>query len=231
MKPKDLPALYTWETRRPYLHDGVLCVPQYYDKHHEWEQPSWESIFDRAAPLHVEFCSGNGEWIADKAEMYPEINWIAVEMQYKRVRKIWSKKKNRSLNNLLVVCGLAEDFSEHYLSDGEVDAVYVNFPDPWPKDRHAKHRIIQSPFANMMAKILKDEGSATLVTDDETYRDQMIQVMQGNCDFYTKAPAPYYTTEEQSYGQSYFKRLWLGKGKTIHYMNYQREKRMAHATV
>src|ERR1700757_2080951 len=105
MKPKHLKCPFTWEERRPLLFQRVLFVPEYYQRHEEWTFPGWEdpSLFGNPREVSVEFCSGHGHWIIEKAKAHPEKNWVAVEMQFERVRKIWSKMQNNQLSNLLIV--------------------------------------------------------------------------------------------------------------------------------
>jgi tRNA (guanine-N7-)-methyltransferase len=216
MRPVDLPILFTWEERKPLLHEGMLCVPRYYDEHEKFTLDLKE-IFQNENPICVEFCSGNGEWIARAAQSYPEYNWIGVEKQFKRTRQIWAKKQNLGLKNLLPVCGLAEDFCQHYLKDSFIEKAYVNFPDPWPKNSHAKNRIIQRPFIDMLTNVSKPKASLTLVTDDERYSNQMMKVVSGH---------PRWRSVEdcvlpEDYGSSYFNRLWQGLGKYIRYMKFE----------
>jgi tRNA (guanine-N7-)-methyltransferase len=140
MKPKNFKCPVTWEERRPLIHDRVLFVPQYYDRHHEWTFPGWESpeVFGRKAPIEVEYCTGNGAWIIEKALANPDRNWVAVEVQFERVRKIWSKMCNEKITNLFIVCGEALTYTRFYVPSHSFSAAYINFPDPWPKEKHAK---------------------------------------------------------------------------------------------
>jgi tRNA (guanine-N7-)-methyltransferase len=216
MRPKDLKSMFTWEDRKPVLQDGLLCVPRYYEKHGDFSQKISE-IFGNDKPICVEFCSGNGEWIARASQAYPEFNWVAVEKQFKRTRKIWAKKKNLGLDNLLPVCGLAEDFCSYYMKEDKIHRGFVNFPDPWPKNSHAKNRIIQTPFINMLTSVFKSGGDLTLVTDDMNYSEQMMYVMS--------LDKRWKNIEDKSlpaeYGSSYFNRLWESMGKGIRYMKFE----------
>lgn len=218
MKPKGLKFPFKWEERKAALHDGVLFVPQHYDKHDEWVL---RKFFDNEGKTFVEYCSGNGDWVINRALQSPGSNWIAVEKRFDRVRKIWSKMRNQNVNNLLIVCGEALTFSRYYLQEGSVAGSFVNFPDPWPKQRQAKHRLIQLPFVEQLERVIERGGEAVFATDDPTYRDQMIEEMQrplwrSSCD------APYYTTEWDEYGSSWFERLWKEKGRSIFYLNFMK---------
>ena len=211
MKPKDLPYPYRWEERRPLLKDKIFYVPEYYGEHKKGEFPPFKTLFENDHPVHLEYCSGNGEWILAHAKENPHINWVAVEMWFKRVRKIYSKMMNEGIDNLLIISGEGCTFSREYLPDDSLDAVYINFPDPWPKDRHAKHRIIQPPFVKELKRTVKTGGKVTLVTDDIPYKEQMEYEMQG----WPKDLAP-----KENYGSSFFERLWRSKGLDINYLSY-----------
>lgn len=219
MKPKDLPHFYSFEDRRPLIRDGVLCVPRFYQEHHTFTMPDWHrEIFQNNHPIHLEFCSGNGEWIAKCAIEHPEINWIAVERKFTRVQKIWAKQQNHHLTNLFIICGNGEDAVDHYLPKGLLDAIYINFPDPWPKARHTKHRLLQAPFIEGMAKVIKPAAFCTLVTDDQPYVNFALKEFLQEGSFFPKNPAPHFIDQPGDYGSSYFNRLWKEMGRTIHYL-------------
>jgi tRNA (guanine-N7-)-methyltransferase len=226
MKAKDFRWPYTWEERRPLIFDRVLCVPEYYDKHGEWTFPGWEdpSLFGNQNPVHIEYCSGNGDWIAAKAQANPQQNWVAVEIQFERVRKIWAKVKKSNLPNLFIVFGNAFPFTQYYLPANSVDSIYINFPDPWPKNKHAKNRILQNPFVADLARVVKKGGSATFATDDPPYSEQMSTEMLKHEAWQAVFPKPYYVTQWPNYGTSYFEQLWLQKGKGIRYLQFENRK-------
>jgi tRNA (guanine-N7-)-methyltransferase len=227
MKPKNLKCPFIWESRRPLICDRVVYVPEYYQNHEEFIFPGWEdsSLFGKSGKVFVEYCAGNGAWIVEKALQQPEDLWVAVEKRFDRVRKIWSKIQNFKLPNLIVVCGEAQMFNRYYLPDDSIEACYVNFPDPWPKERHAKHRLIQSPFLNELSRKVKKGGVATLVTDDPAYSEQMIGEMLKTLPWTSCFDDPHFVTEWENYGSSYFADLWREKGRTIRYMQFINEKK------
>lgn len=222
MKPKDLKIPFTWGESEVLLEDGVWYVPERLEDYASFRFPGWEQLFGNDHPVHVEYCSGNGLWIIEKAKENPEINWVAVEKQFKRVRKIWSKMKNEGLKNLIVVLGEGVQVTDEYFPDGSISEVYVNFPDPWPKKRHRKHRIVQPLFADQMQRILKEEGKINLVTDDADYSETMIAVFQDALGFASCYAEPFYVSEDKGYGSSWFEELWREKGRAIRYHKYQK---------
>ena len=217
MRPKNLKFPYRWDDRKPLLQDRVLFVPDYYDRHHEFTFPGWEAIFGNTKPVVIEYCTGNGTWIAEKAKDRSK-NWVAVEWDFERVQKIWSKMKNYGLDNLFIVSGEAVTFAREYLPPKSVSEVYVNFPDPWPKEKHAKNRLFQRSFIEELDRTLMPTGTVTVVTDDPTYSEQIVREMgaQGGWE------DPVRTTEWEGYGSSYFDTLWREKGKTIRYFQFRK---------
>lgn len=222
MKPEDLKSPFKWDERRVHYEDQVLYVPDYYDRWDEFQFPGWHELFETVKPIRVEYCSGNGAWVASKAEMFPEANWIAIEKKFIRVRKIWSKIQNKTLSNLIAVCGEGMRVSRHFFPHEFVDEIYINFPDPWPKKRHVKHRIIQPPFIAELYRILKEGGKLNVVTDDADYSSWVIAVLQGHTGFKSEYGAPFYITEQPDYGTSWFDTLWREKGRTIRYHQFRK---------
>ena len=205
------------------IQDRIWYVPDQFSQFDTFRFPGWEhqDAFPIARPVKVEYCSGNGAWIASRAQTDPDNNWVAVERKFVRVKKIWSKIKNFDISNLLVVCGEALKTTQHYFPDASVSEVYINFPDPWPKRRHSKFRLIQAPFVKEIGRTLKQDGRVIVVTDDAQYSKQVIREFRGKL-FDSIYPHPYYVTDYPDYGTSYFEDLWREKGKLIHYHCFQK---------
>lgn len=227
MRPEHLKSPFTWKTRTILIKDRIWYVPDYYNHYEMYDEfvfPGWQhpDIFENSNPICIEYCSGNGAWIAEKAKANPHLNWVAVERKFIRVKKIWSKIQNMQLNNLFVICGEGYKVTNHYFPDQSFQEVYINFPDPWPKCRHAKNRIVQPKFVKEMSRVLKTGGIATLVTDDPDYSNEMIQVMGGESSFSSLYTDPFYRTQLENYGSSYFEDLWREQGKHIRYHQYSK---------
>lgn len=224
MKPKHLKHPFPWRERKVLIQDRVWYVPDFLDDYSSFKFPGWNTpeCFGNTNPIYVEYCSGNGTWIAEKAREQPDINWVAIEIQFERTRKIWSKIKNLGLNNLLVICGEGYRVTSNYFPASTVEKVFINFPDPWPKKRHAKHRIIKPTFVDEIWRILKDKGEVTMVTDDPDYSQEMTETVSPHSGLYSLYQDPSYSTHIEGYGSSFFDTLWRGKGKVIHYHQYRK---------
>ncbi|MEM7175307.1 MAG: tRNA (guanosine(46)-N7)-methyltransferase TrmB [Chlamydiota bacterium] len=211
---------YSFEERRPTLINRVFFLPPHYFG--ELGVLSWESpkLFGNHHPVHIEYCSGNGEWIIDRALRYPQWNWVAVEKKFKRVRKIYAKREKRQLKNLAIVAGDAIALTKHCLALNSVAAIYINFPDPWPKKKHAKHRLIQEEFVDNLSQVVLPAGTFTLVTDHSDYWEQ-IRVILEKVAIWKAVSVP--ARFEEEYGSSYFDRLWRSKGLPIRFLAYQKK--------
>jgi tRNA (guanine-N7-)-methyltransferase len=226
MRPKELSFPFPFEERRVVFKDRILFVPDFFEEREKQIQaftfPPFSDplVFGNRNPVFVEYCSGNGLWIAEKAKQNPHINWIAVEKNFKRVKKIVSKIRNHALQNLIVIWGEAHLVTKSYFQEKSVSQVFVNFPDPWPKTRHSKFRLVNQEFAEVVRQTLQENGTFTFVTDDEEYGDEGAKALLSV--FEPVFPPPYFVTEFLSYGVSSFEKLWRDKGKEIRYYQFKR---------
>lgn len=216
MKPKDLKPFFSFSERRPHLESHVFFVPLFYHDYTSFKPLTFPEYFGNGNRVCIEYCSGNGDWIIAQAREQPEKNWVAVEKRFDRVRKIWSKLNNHGLTNLLIVLGEAFTFTHHYLKCQSIEEVFIHFPDPWPKRKHAKNRLIQPQFANELARVLKTDGQVTIVTDEQIYACQSAHVFCAHPQFIPSLPQPpHFKKFCHSYGNSWFEKLWREKGKEI----------------
>jgi len=223
-KASDLRIPFVWEERRPVLLDRFLYVPDSYDRHAEWKPIPWSdpALFGNGQPVFLEYCSGNGQWICERAKQNPHINWVALDVRFDRSRKAWARMHRDLLSNLYIFCGEASVLTRYYIPKESLSEIFVNFPDPWPKLRHAKHRLIQAPFLKELAQAALPGAPATFVTDDGVYAAQILREL-GACPVWRpRLPPPHFTPDWHDYGSSYFADLWKTKGRMIHYIPYVR---------
>ena len=219
VRPKDFPSPFSPRKPEVVIQDNIWFAPEVESS---FTFPGFEALFGRQAPVCLEYCSGNGCWIAAKAASQGNHIWVAVEMKYKRIRKIWSKIQNLKLANLLGVCAEAESWTKRYVADGTIDHVYINFPDPWPKNKHTKNRLIDRPFIKEIARILKPGGQITIVTDHQGYCQSTLKFFLESADFGPLLEAPHHAPLTEDYGYSYFGALWREQGLNIHYIPFVR---------
>jgi tRNA (guanine-N7-)-methyltransferase len=225
MKPQNLKAPFQLNERQILIKDRIWYLPEVCDIKHPFTFPGWKSeeIFSSDHPVCIEYCSGNGAWIAARAKSETNVNWVAVERKFDRTRKIWSKVKNFELDNLFIICGEGLHTTSEYLPGDCIESVFINFPDPWPKRKHARHRLIQPRFVQELHRILKNGKLLTIVTDDAVYSSSLIKVMKGIAGFESIFETPYYVNDYPGYGASIIEELWREKGKDIRYHVFRKQ--------
>jgi tRNA (guanine-N7-)-methyltransferase len=144
------------------------------------EAPGYfERLFGRRAPLTVEIGSGNGHFLVARAEAEPGRDFVGTEILGGRARKFHAKIQKRGLPNIVVFKGDGRRFVWEYLYRDMVSEFVVMFPDPWPKKKHHKHRILKRSFLQMLHLRLEPEGTLCVVTDDQGYRDWILEEISG----------------------------------------------------
>jgi tRNA (guanine-N7-)-methyltransferase len=134
------------------------------------------ALFPKAQPVEVELGTGDGSFLSQYAAMHPERNFIGVERLLGRLRKVDRKARRSGLRNLRLIRLEAAYFVEYLLPLASIDSLHIYFPDPWPKRKHWKNRLINARFAELAATILKPGGLVYLRTDDAAYFEQMTEV-------------------------------------------------------
>jgi tRNA (guanine-N7-)-methyltransferase len=142
-----------------------------------------KSVFQRTAPLILEIGSGMGETTAAIAAAHPEADFIAIEVHGPGVGSLLNRMEQLKLANLRVVRHDAVEVLHHMVADASLAAIHLFFPDPWPKKRHHKRRLVQPPFAALAARKLAPGGVAHLATDWPEYAEQMDAVFLENASF------------------------------------------------
>lgn len=143
----------------------------------------WSALFSKTQPIEVELGSGDGSFLAKYATLHPERNFLGVERLLGRLRKLNRKGLRAGLANLALLRLEASYVIEFMIPAESIDALHVYFPDPWPKRKHRKNRLINERFTEVAAKALKVGGAVYLRTDDLDYFQQMTRVFGANARF------------------------------------------------
>ena len=125
----------------------------------------WNMFFGNENPLHIEVGMGKGRFITELAAAHPEINYIGIERYTSVLLKAVEKRSLLFLPNLYFLCVDARTLPDIF-AEGEVDRIYLNFSNPWPKDRHAKRRLTSPQFMALYDRILAPEGQVEFKTDN-----------------------------------------------------------------
>jgi len=148
-----------------------------------FERLDLDRLFARTQPLEVELGSGDGSFLAHYAAAKPDRNFIGVERLLGRLRKLDRKGLRARLDNLRLLRIEASYCLEYLLPPHSVAALHIYFPDPWPKKKHRKHRLINERFSTLAWHALAPGGAVYLRTDDEDYFGQMTEVFAADARF------------------------------------------------
>lgn len=143
------------------LQEIVIRNPEVY-------KGQWHTVFGNTHPLHVELGTGKGTFITNLAGISPDINYLGVERVPDILYIAAKKAMVRPLPNLRLLNIDVENLP-FIFEDGEVDRIYLNFSDPWPKKRHSKRRLTHRRFLEIYKKVLKKEGEIHLKTDNQGF--------------------------------------------------------------
>lgn len=125
----------------------------------------WQELFSRVQPIHLEIGTGKGQFLVGMAKQYPEINFIGMELAKSIVVTAGQKALDSELNNLLLIHADANQLRDYFAAD-EIATIYLNFSDPWPKNRHEKRRLTYAAFLEQYQQVLKPKGEVILKTDN-----------------------------------------------------------------
>ena len=143
---------------------------------------SAQALFGREAPRTLEIGFGNGEHLLALAAAHPERDFIGVEVHRPGVGRLLLGLEKAALGNVRLVCHDAVEVLEQQIPRGFLDELLILFPDPWPKKRHHKRRLIQGPFTALAAARLAHGGVLRLATDWEPYALEMLEVLTHTAD-------------------------------------------------
>jgi tRNA (guanine-N7-)-methyltransferase len=158
---------------------GIPCAPALLDL---------DAVFGRAAPRVLEIGFGNGDTLVGLASGRPDADFIGVEVHPPGVGHCLLAVEAAGLTNVRVIVGDAVEVLAHMIPPASLDEVLLYFPDPWPKKRHHKRRIVQPAFVARVASRLKPGGVFRLATDWEPYAAWMLEVLDASPDFLNASP-------------------------------------------
>ncbi|MFR6112871.1 tRNA (guanosine(46)-N7)-methyltransferase TrmB [Anaerostipes sp.] len=143
----------------------------------EQKKGKWAEVFGNDHPIHIEVGMGKGQFIIEMAKRNPEINYIGIEKYSSVLVRAVEKLEDFEQNNLRLIRMDAENIEEVFDKD-EVDRIYLNFSDPWPKDRHAKRRLTSTRFLERYNNILTPEGRVMFKTDNKDLFDFSLEQVE-----------------------------------------------------
>jgi tRNA (guanine-N7-)-methyltransferase len=181
--------------------------------------PNWGEIFPNKYPMKLEIGFGNGSFLIEMAMREPRTNFIGLDMYHKGIRKTITRAEKRLIKNIHIVYGDARHRTQSAFQNETLEAIYINFPDPWPKKRHIKRRLITASFVETLSNKLATSGELRIATDCETYAMDMLTFLE-NSSLENQAGSFKFSESRENIPQSKYERNYLKQGKKIYYLDY-----------
>ena len=173
----------------------------------------------------LEIGPGQGYLLLGQSKVNPDKRYVAVEFGKKRYYRLIDRMQKLGIENIQLISGLAQTVLPRYMTLDTFERVWILFPDPWPKARHAQHRLLTVDFLSVLACILKLEGDLIIATDHRPYAEwiagngaRVPALVNTGAPFCDQSVIP-------DYIPTYFEKKWRGQGKDIFFLRYIRNAR------
>ena len=192
--------------------EEIISKSKYLVKSPRENKGNWNKVFNNDNNIEVEIGMGKGKFIIEKAIQNPNINYIGIEKYDSPLVSAVKKLEELEINNLKLICIDALGIEEVF--DHEIDKIYLNFSDPWPKKRHAKRRLTSSIFLNKYESLFKDEKHIEMKTDNDDLYDYSCESFIENGYDIVKTDTNYLDTIRTEYEDKF-----ISLGKNINYIS------------
>lgn len=192
--------------------EEIISKSKYLEQNPRENKGKWNKVFNNDNNIEIEIGMGKGKFIIEKAIQNPNINFIGIEKYDSPLVSAVKKLEELELNNLRLVCIDALGIEEIF--DHEIDKIYLNFSDPWPKKRHAKRRLTSSVFLNKYESLFKNEKRIEMKTDNDDLYDYSCESFIENGYDIVKTDTNYLDTIRTEYEDKF-----ISLGKNINYIS------------
>lgn len=183
---------------------------------------SFAALFGNNNPLVLEIGCGVGDFVIQIARQHPERNFIAVDIFNQGCRQTCSRIEDSGLTNIRMMRIEARYLMHHYLDKESLQAIYINCPDPWPKKRHRKRRLLNKNFLDLLLYYLQPEGILNFTTDFVDYGEETGELLAADDRFENCHSTPY-THDLGNYPISKYMRRFLDQGQPIFFCSYRKK--------
>jgi tRNA (guanine-N7-)-methyltransferase len=183
---------------------------------------NWEAVFGNNNPLALEIGCGIGDFVTKTAADHPDINFIAIDYYNKGCDKTCRRLEKHGISNVRVLRVEAREFIAGHIPPDSLTAVYINCPDPWPKKRHRKRRLVNSEFMDFVREYLQPGGDFYFATDFEDYGLDVADLMAIRSDFVNVLDPDLSRDNLDNYHRSKYMLKFMAEGKTIRFVHYRK---------
>ena len=192
--------------------EEIISKSKYLVKSPRENKGNWNKVFNNDNNIEVEIGMGKGKFIIEKAIQNPNINYIGIEKYDSPLVSAVKKLEELEINNLKLIC--IDELGIEEVFDHEIDKIYLNFSDPWPKKRHAKRRLTSSIFLNKYENLFENEKHIEMKTDnDDLYNYSCESFIENGYDI-VKTDTNYLDTIRTEYEDKF-----ISLGKNINYIS------------
>jgi tRNA (guanine-N7-)-methyltransferase len=185
----------------------------------------WEALFPelpRPLRMVLEIGFGRGEFLADLAARAPEVAHVGVEVSWKRVLKMARRLARSELANVRLLHASGQAVVAEAIPHGALDAVWINFSDPWPKKRHHRRRLVQAPLVAALAERLRAGGVLHVATDDAGYAAHIDAVLAAEPRLENAFAPARWLADVPGRTPTAYERAWRAEGRPLHFWAYRR---------
>ena len=211
---------------RPRVHRQIQRVipivsPYFIPAERLTGRPDWRAEFGRSAPLALEIGCGTGHFILQRAAQQPETDFLAIDIYNKGCLKTCRKLAAARLSNVRVVRVEARELLVNAIPAESLQAIYINCPDPWPKQRHRDRRLVNRDFLALALYRLLPDGDVFFSSDCHDYAEQVANALAALPGFTNQLEQPY-VGQLPGYPLSKYLRRFLGQGLPLHFIHHRR---------
>lgn len=170
-----------------------------------------EEIFGNNNPLNLEIGIGNGEFIANMAAIKPEENFLGVEV-FKKIFKLAEKRANKVEHGNIKIIQFDAALILRLMKDNSLSNVYVNFPDPWPKKKHKRRRLLKPDFMQLIVSKLKKGGLMQIATDHDDYAEEINENIKEVAGIKSIYPSSYVRKVDDYFPTKYYRKFVNNEG-------------------
>ncbi len=205
-------------TQRMTLINSPFFVPEARLK----QAGSFQALFGNDKPLALEIGCGIGDFIVQIAAQHPQWNFIAIDIFNQGCRQTSTRIEASGLDNILMLRMEARYLMYHYLGAGSLAAIYINCPDPWPKKKQRKRRLLNAEFVDLALYCLQDDGELNFATDFVDYGESAAELLNADSRLSNRNQTPF-THDLSGYPISKYMKRFLDLGQPIYLCRYRKQ--------
>ncbi|MCM0084450.1 tRNA (guanosine(46)-N7)-methyltransferase TrmB [Geomonas sp. Red32] len=185
------------------------------------DPPDWASLFGNDNPVALEIGCGVGDFILKTALDQPDTNFIAIDFYNKGCYKTCRRIDRHELGNVRVLREEARSFVTERIPKGSLSAVYINCPDPWPKKRHRKRRLVNRQFVEFLMEYMQPGANFYFATDFDDYGEDVAAALPEIQGLENQFAPDLFRHDFPGYHLSKYMRKFLAEGKKIYFVHYR----------